>query len=387
VSDHRPSQRRSVHPIDPLRRRLRPAPVVLLLIPLAASAQTQQARAKAAVLEFRVAAADAPGDLGYVTAQVVSDRLAATGRYEMIAPAQVMEATRKAGLRPPFGVGHLQLLADVLGAQVVVHGSVRALAVDPAAGRASVTLSAEVVDGRTGDLKQKAEASGSHTAGAAVASSRQEVVVQALAEAAAKLAEAITGVAVEAPVSTQGASAAAAAPGVQAPPAPALIPPAAAVAADVPVSSAPRLELFPKPAVASRPQHPPGTTTGTATPSAGGGESAAEPTPSGREAGVAEPPAPREDGGLAVQPLVEAKVLAKVGSDQVLITLGRDALVTPKMVLDVYRITFARGSDTPNYKKIGRIRVGKIGPTDAEARILEGGPLIRTGDMAYFFGQ
>lgn len=85
-------------------------------------------------------------------------------------------------------------------------------------------------------------------------------------------------------------------------------------------------------------------------------------------------------------PLIRAKVLAKLAPDRVLITLGNESAVSPKMELDVYRVTVDRDSNVTR-RKLGRIRIVKINPTDAEARILEGGPLISTGDYAYYYGD
>jgi hypothetical protein len=98
-----------------------------------------------------------------------------------------------------------------------------------------------------------------------------------------------------------------------------------------------------------------------------------------------EPPSetPAEE---AFTPLIRAKVLAKLAPDRVLITLGGESVVTPRMEMDVYRVTVDKESNVTR-RKLGRIRVVRINPTDAEARILEGGPLMTTGDYAYYYGE
>jgi len=366
---------RVVPPLDARWRRLWPAPVVLL-VGLAAAASAGEVKPKTAVLEFRAGVGGAPADLGVTVAQIVSDTLGATGRYEMVPQERVREACRKADLRPPFGVGHIQLVADVLGADIVVHGTVRALTFGPAAGAASVVLAAEVVDGKSGDLKKKAEATGRRAATAAVTSNEQQIIVDALAVGAENLVAALTGLKVTAPVPVSGASVTVT---VAAPPSPPLLPATTPPLGDEPISSAPRLDLMPKVQVASKPPTDVAAGTGSTTP---GQTRAATGAPA-----QTQPPAETNSGELAVQPIIEAKVLAKIASDRVLITLGKDALVAPKMEMDVYRITYPKGQDRPSRQKIGRIRIAKVSATDAEARILEGGPLIRTGDMAYYFGQ
>ena len=47
---------------------------------------------------------------------------------------------------------------------------------------------------------------------------------------------------------------------------------------------------------------------------------------------------------------------------------------------------FALAKKRTTKSRIGKLRVVKINPTDAEARILEGAQLIRTGDRAYYYG-
>ena len=99
-----------------------------------------------------------------------------------------------------------------------------------------------------------------------------------------------------------------------------------------------------------------------------------------------EEPASGGPAGEDVTPLIRAKVLAKLAADRVLVTLGSESVVTPKMEMDVYRVTVTKDG-TVTRRKLGRIRIVKINPTDAEARILEGGPLMATGDFAYYYGD
>jgi len=374
---------RLAHPNSRWRRPW-PAPAALLAASLTAVCWAADTRPTVAVLEFRVAVDNAPADFGNATAQVIASALAATDRYALIPQNRVVETTRQAGLRPPFGVGHIELLADLLGADIVVHGSIRGLSFDPVAGTASVRLVAEVVDGKSGDLKQTAEATGARSATATVAENHGQVVAQALADAAGKLAEAIAGVRVQAAPPGGGASAAAVAASVMAPPSAALLPAVAPGAVEQPATSVPRLDLFPKAPVAADPS----------TSAAGGGPKPPTTTQSPATSAVNQSNQSQPGlwaGGtseeMAVEPIVRAKVLAKLGPGSVLITLGKDALVTPKMVMDVYRITYPHGDAPPERQKIGRIRVTKINATDAEARILEGAAVMRTGDMAYYFGE
>ncbi len=365
-------------------RRLWPAPAVLLGACLG-TAWPAETRPKVAVLEFRVGVGNAPAGLGSVAAWVISDALAATGRYAMIPQDRVQEVAHKAGLQPPFGVGHIELLADVLGADIVVHGSIRGLTFNSAAGAASVMVAAEVVDGKSGNLRQRAEATGTRSAAVAVAHDQGGVVVEALAIAAGKLAEAITGVKVQTALPTGGASAAAVAVGATASLPPALLPVAASGTAEQPATSTPRLDLFPKVPIAEYPAIP-GAAAGGSNPAT----TTQSPVPPADNEGNQPPAGSSEARGpdeMPGEPLVQATVLAKLGPNGVLITLGRDALVAPKMIMDVYRISYSHGEGGPVRQRIGRIRVAKINATDAEARIIEGAALIRTGDMAYNFGQ
>jgi hypothetical protein len=231
----------------------------------------------------------------------------------------------------------LQLLSDVLGAELLLHGSVRALTLDAAAGSASVTLAFEVVDGRSGELRTSGEARGAQSATATVTANQQEVIVRALAAAAENLAETLTGARVAAtpPPAAPGTAGNAAAPPVAASALPAALVPAAGATADEPRLSPPRTELT----VAAAPK----TAAGSAAPAPNVRiEIIAKPTAPGTAAPPVIPPAPSEAAGDLALP-VEAKVLAKLAPDRVLITLGRTMIVTPKMELDVYRVTYPRG--------------------------------------------
>jgi hypothetical protein len=337
------------------------------------------------VLELRAPHGAGASDLGVAAARLVSAALAQTGKYSVIDSATVEAALTERELKPPFGVGHIQLLANALGAEFIVHGSVRGLTLDTDVGSASAVLSLELVDGASGALKSRTEASGAHTAGLAVEADHSALVLATLARAAEKTVEAMTGVEInEVPqeavgargsllVGTLGAAITPEAPGTE------IRPRTALPGTDLTASSGPAPQPADGPAVA---------TAATPAPAPGAGAAAG----AGKEApeiAAAPPPAPTDE-GLAFQdrplaepePQVEIKVLAKTDPKRVLITLGRDQIVTPKMELEIYRVTVSRDGETTR-RRIGRIRVVKINATDAEARILDGAPLIRTGDYGY----
>ncbi len=378
----KPSALRDALAEHPCWRRLRSAPVVFLVIlPAAAVCTADAGRPKTAVLELRAAVGGVPADFGLAGARMLARALDGTGRYEVIDSAKVEAEVRERGLRPPFAVGHLQLLAHSLGADLLVHGSIRGLTYDSDAGSASVILAIEVVDGRSGELKQRKEASGKRSAQGGIMASRQETLVGALAAAVESIVEALTGEKVTAALQEASDQESLA----DWPLGPALLPPAE-VALDVPKTGEPRGDLMARskeperPIVALAPASEPGPA---AQPSPETAFPPAGPVPAepGPEAGMG--PEELEDNRV---PLVQAKVLAKLGPDRALITLGRDALVEPKMELEVYRVRYSRDTEKATKSRIGKLRVVKINPTDAEARILEGADLIRTGDLACYYG-
>jgi hypothetical protein len=381
------------------RRRLRLAPVVLLVILTTAAYAAEAKSPRTAVLDFRSAIGGAPPDFGTTAARLVSEALAGTGKYDVLDYDVVRGEVAKRDLRPPFGVGHLQLLADVLKADLVVQGSVRSLTYDVGKPSASVVLSLEMVDGPSGDLKKRAEATGTFVAEAGT--DQREVLVGALADAARQVVEAATGLtvrgetpkAVGAALQDRSGAAGPAEAGLAA----ALLPPVE-VAAETPKTTAPAADLEPggkpspgEPEVSAIAAQAPkrGTRsdqgalpTKTETPGAA-------PAPNGTATTTTEhpPEEPPIEGSPdeELTPLIRVKVLAKLAADRVLVTLGKESALAPKMEMDVYRVTVSRDGTTTK-RKLGRIRVVKINATDAEARILEGGPLMATGDFAYYYG-
>ncbi|MBM3498710.1 MAG: hypothetical protein FJX74_08565 [Armatimonadetes bacterium] len=356
------------------------------------------------MLDIRATVGGAPPDLGVTAGRLVAAAFAATGKYEVVDYDLVRAELAKRDLRPPFGVGHLQLLADVLDADLVVHGAVRSLTFDTQRGSAAVVLSLEVVDGPTGNLRKRAETTGSEAA-TGEGMDQGAVTAAALAAAVLKAVETVTGlpaqveppkVTVPRPEELPGAGASrpeasAPAPGPQ----PALLPPMEAgesaprtttPAADLRPGAPPRPQSSISVIVTPRPQT--GGRAGEASPPAGG-RPAVTPPPPGKVTVLPEPPEAEvlveEGADETLAPLLTAKILAKTAGDRVLITLGRGSAVTPKMELEVFRVTVSR-DETTTRRRLGRIRVTKINPTDAEARILEGGPLMATGDYAYYYG-
>ncbi|MBM3474601.1 MAG: hypothetical protein FJX75_15160 [Armatimonadetes bacterium] len=388
----------------PHRRRLLPALVVLLAV-LPALALAADAKApKVAVLDFRAVVGGAPPDFGVTAARLVAEAFAATGRYQVIEYGLVRDELAKRQLRPPFGVGHLQLVADVLKADLVVHGGVRSLVYDAARRSASITLSLEMVDGPTGNLKKRADGTGNHVD--ATEPEQRVVLVAALDEAVRKAVESATGVKVEVTTprvmlpSTQDLPGAAAPTGEElsttSRPGEALLPPVD-MGESLPRTTTPPAELKPgmklpvaEPRASGIVTEGPrtgGRAGGGAT--SGGTETAGTPAPPRGTVTIRpEPEEPPSEGvaGEALTPLIHAKVLAKLAPDRVLVTLGSESAVTPKMEMDVYRVSVDREGNVTR-RKLGRIRIVKINPTDAEARILEGGPLMATGDYAYYYGE
>ncbi len=366
----------------PRWRRLRSAPVAFLMLASAVGVSgADGARPKTAVLELRAAVGGVPADFGLVGARLLAAALGATGQYDVIDSEKTEAAVREHGLRPPFAVGHLQLLAEALGAEVLVHGSVRGVTYDAEAGSASVILSIELVEGKSGRLRQRQQASGKRSAPTGIATGRQETMVGALTAAVESAVEALTGERVPAALPAASGQENLAARPLEPP---RLAP--AAVERDIPKTGEPRADLLASgkapeaPAIAVAPvtTPQPAAQPRTEAPPAPGNLTEIEP-----ESPVEPAPEEAEDDRL---PLVQSKVLAKLGPDRALITLGKDAIVEPKMELEVYRVRYSRETERATKSRIGKVRVVKINPTDAEARILEGADLIRTGDLAYFYG-
>jgi hypothetical protein len=389
---------------QPHRRRLLPAPVVVLALLPALSLAAGAKSPKVAVLDFRAAMAGAPPDFGVTAARLVADAFAGTGRYEVVDYSLARDELAKRQLRPPFGVGHLQLLADVLKADLVVHGSVRSLVYDAARRSASITLSLEMVDGASGNVKKRAEGTGNRED--AGATDGRSVLVAALNEAVLKAVEAATGVKVETTTPRVVVPSSEDLPGAGAPtgegltatarPGEALLPPIEA-GESLPLITVPPANLKPgmrlpvaEPKTSAIATEGPqgGGHTGAGGASAGPGSSATGTPPKGTVTIRPEPEEPPSETPAeeAFTPLIRAKVLAKLAPDRVLITLGGESVVTPRMEMDVYRVTVDKESNVTR-RKLGRIRVVRINPTDAEARILEGGPLMTTGDYAYYYGE
>ncbi|HJN15344.1 MAG TPA: hypothetical protein QGH10_07640 [Armatimonadota bacterium] len=398
-------------------RRLRPAPVVFALALILASAGWTQGTAKSSVaaLPLHVAVGGVSADAGIAASRFIAAAYELTGRHKVADTGDVEAALRDREMNPPFGVGHLQLLADVLGVDTVVHGSVRGLTYDPEARSASVVIAVEVVDGRRGTLKGRHEANGAHVAPADVASTQQSVIMGALARAAEQVVEDITGIEVNAPDASADPEAVAEtnaaetdAPGTDAeaavseggtPAETALVPaviPGSEAAEDGPKSTVPTGDLIVK--IDPRPAEPvveaPAADT---TPEADQPEPTTptnEPIvivvkPPGEDKPAPRPePRPdyRDDIWESELPPVTVKILAKIGSGQVLTTLGRNGAIARKMELDVYRINVSRDGESTR-RRIGRIRVTKKNRSDAVARVLEGGNLLSTGDVGYFLGE
>jgi hypothetical protein len=366
----------------PRWRRLRSAPVAFLVLASAVGVcRADGARPKTAVLELRAAVGGVPADFGLAGARLLAGALAATGQYDVIDSEKAEAAVREHGLRPPFAVGHLQLLAEALDADVLVHGSVRGVTYDAEAGSASVILSIELVEGKSGRLRHRQQASGKRSAPTGIATGRQETMVGALAAAVESVVEALTGERV--PAALQAASERESVAAWPLEP-PRLAP--AAVGRDSPKTGEPRADLL---ASGGEPEAPAVAVAPVTTPQpAPQPRTEAPPAPGNLTETQPEPPVeftPEEAEDERV-PLVQAKVLAKLGPDRALITLGKDAIVEPKMELEVYRVRYSRETERATKSRIGKLRVVKINPTDAEARILEGAEVIRTGDLAFFYG-
>ncbi len=101
-------------------------------------------------------------------------------RFEMVPRAQVRRELGARGLAPPFGPGHAQLVADLVGADYVLRGVVKSCTVTAAKESATVevTLEVQVLDGASGE--QVDEVSGS----AQVATKELTTILEALADAA-----------------------------------------------------------------------------------------------------------------------------------------------------------------------------------------------------------
>lgn len=376
---------------------LRLEPVLLVLLAGLVLPNTAFAE-RLAVLDFRAAIGGAPPDFGVVAARFATEAFGATGKYEVISYALVREELAARKLLPPFGVGHIQLLADTLDADVVVHGSVRSLTYNAEKHSGSVVLVVEMVEGVSGHLKKRVESAGSFTS--ETRTEPTEILMKALLDAVRRAVASATGVVVAreaaeatVPASTDrpiGLNHESPSRQPDTPLPPALLPPVDAGQA-VPLIATPAPDLKPGASgttiVVQQPQRASGP----------GGQT----TPSREKAGAGqqtrpfpqvtmpepEPQAPsHEDQTANLTPLVRAKILAKLGPDRVLITLGGDSAVSPKMEMDVYRVTVT-GDGTTTRRKLGRIRVVRINPTDAEARILEGADLMTTGDYAFYFGD
>ncbi|MGQ9729921.1 MAG: hypothetical protein ACUVX8_01480 [Candidatus Zipacnadales bacterium] len=383
-------------------RGLWPAPVVLLAVISWASAGAQQAGPTVAVLDFRCTIESAPADFGIMAATMVAGALQGTGHYRLVDYNRVREELADRGLRPPFGVGHLQLLADVLGAELMVHGSVRGLTFDRETGAASVVLSIEMVDGVTGALRKRAEGSGTHTE-AGTGTDQQGILLRALADAARKVVEEATGLrvgnntghlvaAMQAISSPTGA--------VSDNPHEARLP-SVALADELPRLGIPRRELHygggvasEEPTVSNIAGSSPKTNTVTLEPQDTSTPTAHPPAPQSRTAVELKTKertplilGSQEEDEAEFKPLMRCQVLAKLGPERALLALPKNGgALAPKMELEVYRLTVGTNGET-HRQKIGRLRIIKINPTDVEARILEGGNLMRTGDMAYYYGE
>ena len=381
---------------------LAPAALLTLVTSLALTAEAQAP--KVAVLDIRATVGSAPPDFGVTAARLVAGALTGTGKYEVIDYDVVRAELAKRELRPPFGVGHLQLLADALRADLVVHGSVRSLTFDTQQRSASVVLSLEIVDGPSGNLKKRAEATGSVQATAEP--DPHAIMVAALTDAVTRAVEASTGLKVQAMPAKVTVPAPDEVPGMAASPgepsaargAPPALLPAMEAGESVPRITTPAADLRPGAPPAPEPRI---SVVVVPRPQTGGGGGDVGPSARAETVGGTSPapgkvtvlPEPPEEEILvdetadeSLPPLITVKILAKTAADRALVTLGKGAAVTPKMELEVYRVTVSR-DETTTRRKLGRIRITKINPTDAEARILEGAPLIATGDYAYYYGE
>jgi len=383
--------------INSCRRRLRSAPAVFLAAAVLASlCHADKVTPRVAVLELRVAVGGAPADLGIAAARVIGGAYESTGKFEALPAEDVESAVKAQGLTPPFGVGHIQLLAAKLKADLVVHGSVRGLTYDRAAGSASIILAVEVVDGKTGVLKSRKEATGVHTAQVGMSTSEQDLIPAALSRAAESAVEQLTGVEVNAPEEALGAPGEAP---MVASLAPARVPDIGPAAGAPPRMGEPRGDLKASPpGVAAGPLAGMGTSQGPLSDTPGRltvGEGAGTQKPSGvattggpdpdkpevRDPALRDPPPVRDP-----EPLLKAKILVKLEKDKALVTLGRPMPVTKNMELEVYRVNVDRDGESTK-QRLGLIRIIKVNATDAIARILEGRDAMRTGDYAYFYGE
>ena len=380
---------------------------------LVAGGAAAQGLPRVGVLPFFDLSRQAPADAGQRAARVLHGLLLDAGKHEL-EPLEPLWADAQAqGLNPPYAVGDLQLMAHRRQLDLVAQGTIGTYDYNGRRRRLSLEIAVEIADGVSGDLVVQDQGAATVEAGKQEQPSAEDLLVRALEQTLATIVKKHLGELRPTsqrpppPAGTGGTTAGdtQVAPPPEQPPGQPVEPsaqppkqpespptpgqpdtPPAPTAPDQPAQPSPP-GTPEQPAQPDAPEQPAGPgTPGTPQHPAEPDQPANPPQPD--QPGESPPPLPPLEPEPEEQlvPLVEAKVLVRIGKDKVLITLGRDVNVTKGMELEVWRQRWNREDQKMTRSRIGRVLVTKIGRTDAEARILEGGDLIGTDDLCLLFG-
>jgi len=372
------------------------ASAAVLLLGLATQEAAAQALPRLGVLPFNDVSRQAPREAGERAARVLHGLLLDVGKHDL-APLEALWADARAqGLAPPFGVGDLQLLAHRQQLDLVAQGAILSYDYNARKPRLAVEVVVEMADGVSGDLVVNDQASATAEPGKQEELTPDELLVRALESALATIVKRHIGevrpTSQRPPPPAAGGGGTEGSPPDEAPP-----PPESGQSSPQP----PKNDENPPPPSGSGGQQPPGDTPpsgGGDQPQPGSGAGDSTPPPPGGESQPPQdeqpenpPPPPTSPLEPEVEdqrvPVVEAKVLVRIGKDKVLITLGRDQNVAKGMELEVWRLRWSRGQEAMTRLRIGRVVVTKVSRTDAEARVLEGGDLITTNDLCLLFAE
>ena len=170
-------------------------PAVLSLLTVAAWADGPAPtgpQPRAAVFAFNDLGAYRGHALGQRAAARVQTELRNTGRFALIARADVRRECAALDLRPPFAVGNQQQVMARVGADVAVTGVVQNCALDAHNATANVTLIGELTEAIGGEQIAVVKAVGAAHAEHKSPVPADELVEEALAAAGKQLAQSLT---------------------------------------------------------------------------------------------------------------------------------------------------------------------------------------------------
>lgn len=140
----------------------------------------------AAVADFNELGGYMGRGTGMRSAEWTDRLLGEAARWRLVPREEVVAAQKRAGVRPPLEAAHVQRLADMVRAELMVSGAVGHVGLDHRSATVSVSVRLEVTEAISGELVMAANGSGSAKALRDEPRPTDELVEEALRAACAR---------------------------------------------------------------------------------------------------------------------------------------------------------------------------------------------------------